>query len=122
MILSKLTILLIIVQYSGMQSSQIRVAGLFLRRKSGQEFHTYINILNYNPNHYEVLLRRWPSEPFLLHLGAFSGPVIDGEDPQDTLLRESQSWTINLASKKIPCVIHQFLVSMFIILCWQCIL
>lgn len=89
---------------SGMQSSQLRVAGLFLRRKAGQEFHTYINILKYEPHHYEVLLRRWQSEPFLLHLGAFSGPVIDGEDPQTTLLRESQAWTINLAS--MNCIVY----------------
>lgn len=85
--------------YSDMQSSQLRVAGLFIRRKTGQEFHTYIDVINYNPEHYEVLLRRWPSEPFILHLGAFSGPIIAGEDPRDTLLRESGKWTIHLASE-----------------------
>lgn len=83
--------------------SQLRAAGLFLRRKAGQEFHTYISILNYNPDHYEVLLRKWPREPFFHYLAAFSGPVIAGEDPQTTLLRESQSWSINLAGWKMYC-------------------
>ncbi len=46
-----------------------------------------------------MLLRKWPSDPFFHHLGAFSGPVISGEDPQTTLLRESQSWSINLAGE-----------------------
>ena len=77
----------------------LRVAALFLRRRAGKEFHSYINLLEYNPNDYEILLRRWPSEPFLLHLGAFSGPVIEGQDPEQTLLRESQAWTVNLAGK-----------------------
>ena len=77
----------------------LRVAGLFLRRRADKAFHTYINLLEYNPSDYEVLLRSWPTEPFLHHLGAFSGPVITGEDPVQTLLDRSQSWTVNLATK-----------------------
>ena len=77
----------------------LRVAALFLRRRADKEFHSYINLLEYNPNDYEILLRRWPSEPFLLHLGAFSGPVLAGQDPEQTLLHESQAWTVNLAGK-----------------------
>ena len=75
------------------------MAALFLRRRADKAFHTYINLLEYNPSDYEVLLRSWPTEPFLHHLGAFSGPVITGEDPVQTLLDRSQSWTVNLATK-----------------------
>ena len=77
----------------------VRLSGLFLRRKSDREFHSYIPLLDYNPNDYEVLLRMWGSEPFPRHLGAFSGPVIAGEDPQETLLTKSIGWTKDLASK-----------------------
>ena len=80
-------------------SPNLRVAALFLRRRADKAFHTYINLLEYNPSDYEVLLRSWPTEPFLHHLGAFSGPVITGEDPAQTLLHRSQSWTVNLATK-----------------------
>lgn len=81
------------------EAPTMRLAGLFLRRKAGREFHNYIQLLDYDPREYEVLLRRWPTEPFLQHLGAFSGPMIVGEDPQVTLLRESQSWSEKLAGK-----------------------
>ena len=77
----------------------LRVAALFLRRRADKAFYTYINLLEYNPSDYEVLLRSWPTEPFLHHLGAFSEPVITGEDPVQTLLHRSQSWTVNLATK-----------------------
>ncbi len=77
---------------------QPRLSGLFLRRKSDKEFHSYIPLFDYNPWDYEVLLRMWGSAPFAEHLGAFSGPVIAGEDPEETLLKKSSDWTINLAS------------------------
>lgn len=79
-------------------NSALRVSGLFLRRKSDREFHSYIPFLDYHPGDYEVLLRAWGSEPFSRHLGAFSGPIIAGEDPEETLLTKSKDWTKNLAS------------------------
>ena len=57
----------------------LRAAGLILRRQAGREFFSYIPLPEYSAEHYEVLLRRWPVEPFLQHLGAFSGPVIEGQ-------------------------------------------
>lgn len=75
------------------------MSGLFLRRKSDKEFHSYIPLLDYDPNDYEVLLRMWGSEPFPRHLGALSGPMISGEDPEITLLKKSGDWVKNLASK-----------------------
>ena len=80
-------------------SGQLRLSGLFLRRKSDKEFHSYIPLFDYNSWDYEVLLRMWGSEPFTRHLGAFSGPVIAGEDPEETLLNKSSDWTNNLASE-----------------------
>lgn len=77
----------------------LRLAGLILRRRSGREFHSYIKLHDYVPADYEVLLRTWPSEPFTSHLGAFSGPMIAGQDPEETLLRESMGWTRKLAEK-----------------------
>lgn len=79
--------------------SSLRLSGLFIRRKSDREFHSYIPLLDYNSSDYEVLLRLWGSEPFPHHLGAFSGPLITGEDPQETLLKKSNDWTKDLASK-----------------------
>ena len=81
------------------EAPSLRVAGLFLRRKAGKEFHTYIQLMDYNPHDYEILLRKWPAEPFLNHLGAFSGPVIAGQDPEQTLLQESKAWSERLAAK-----------------------
>ena len=75
------------------------MAGLLLRRREGKEFYHYTDSLSYNPADYEVLLRRWPSEPFKSYLGAFSGPAIQGDAPEETLLRESQKWTAKLASE-----------------------
>lgn len=69
-----------------------------------------------------MLLRTWGSEPFPRHLGAFSGPVIAGEDPQETLLTKSNSWTKDLASKyshkKIYAVCVIFLGKMFCVHWW----
>lgn len=79
--------------------SSLRLSGLFIRRKSDREFHSYIPLLDYNSSDYEVLLRLWGSEPFPHHLGAFSGPLITGEDPQETLLKKSNDWTKDLANK-----------------------
>ena len=78
---------------------ELRVAGLFLRRRKCKEFHCYIDRLPYDPSDYEILLRRWPSEPFKSYLGAFSGPAIPEESPEETLLRESQKWTAKLAGQ-----------------------
>lgn len=78
--------------------STLRLSGLFLRRTPDREFHSYIPLLDYNPSDYEVLLRFWGSEPFPRHLGAFSGPMIAGEDPEETLLSKSSQWTNDLAS------------------------
>ena len=75
------------------------MSGLFLRRKPDKEFHSYIPMLDYSADDYEVLLRVWGSEPFPGHLGAFSGPMIVGEDPEETLLTKSCDWTKNLASE-----------------------
>ena len=75
----------------------IRVAGLFIRRKAGKEFHHYISLPSYEPQDYEVLLRGWPSDPYKHHLGAFSGPVIPGEDPPTTMLQQSNLWSAGLA-------------------------
>ena len=73
---------------------------MVIRRKAGREFHSYTEISDYSPSDYEVLLRRWTTEGhFLLHLAAFSGPAVDGEDPELTLLKESKNWSINLANK-----------------------
>ena len=76
---------------------EIRVAGLILRRKKGKEFHHYTDRLPYDQTDYEILLRRWPSDPFKSYLGAFSGPTIPGDAPEETLLRESRNWTAKLA-------------------------
>lgn len=81
------------------RESALRLSGLFLRRKSDKEFYSYIPLLNYCPDDYEVLLRVWGSEPFPRHLGAFSGPMIAGEDPEVTLLMKSKDWTKKLASE-----------------------
>ena len=81
------------------------MAGLFLRRKPGKEFHNYISLFDYDPSDYEVLLRKWPSGTFFHHLGAFSGPVIAGEDPEVTLLRESTKWSKNFASECKTCLV-----------------
>lgn len=78
---------------------ELRVAGLLLRRREGKEFHPYSNRLPYDPEDYEILLRQWPSEPFKSYLGAFSGPAIQGEAPEETLLKESQKWTAKLAGQ-----------------------
>ena len=73
---------------------------MVIRRKAGREFHSYTETSDYSPSDYEVLLRRWTTEGhFLLHLAAFSGPAVDGEDPELTLLKESKNWSINLANK-----------------------
>lgn len=79
--------------------SALRVSGLILRRAEGKEFHSYIPMLDYHVGDYEVLLRYWGSEPYSLHLGGFSGPMIAGEDPEETLLTRSSDWTKNLASQ-----------------------
>lgn len=76
---------------------ELRVAGLILRRRRGKEFHHYTDRLLYDPADYEILLRQWPSQPFKSYLGVFSGPAIEGEEPEETLLRESQKWTAKLA-------------------------
>lgn len=78
--------------------STLRVSGLFIRRKADREFHSYIPLLAYHPGDYEVLLRQWGSEPFPSHLGAFSGPMIAGLDPEEILLEKSSSWIKTLAS------------------------
>lgn len=82
-------------------SGGLRLSGLFLRRRSDREFHSYIPLLDYHPDEYEVLLRVWGSEPFSRHLSTFSGPMIVGEDPEEMLLSRSNDWTNNLASKFI---------------------
>ena len=76
---------------------ELRVAGLFLRRRKDKEFLRYTDHLPYKASDYEVLLRRWPSEPFESYLGAFSGPAISGEAPEQTLLRESKNWAAKMA-------------------------
>ncbi len=81
------------------EAPTLRLAGLVLRRKSSKEFHSYIQLPEYSPRDYEVLLRTWPSEPFLKHLGAFSGPVLAGQEPEATLLGESQAWTRKLGER-----------------------
>ncbi len=81
------------------ESPCLRLAGLILRRRSGREFHSYTPLTEYVSADYEVLLRTWPSEPFAGYLGAFSGPVVAGSAPEETLLRESQGWTRKLGEK-----------------------
>ena len=76
---------------------ELRVAGLFLRRRSEKEFHQYTDRPAYDPADYQVFLRPWPSDPFKSYLSAFSGPAIPGEAPEETVLRESQKWTAKLA-------------------------
>ena len=82
-------------------AGKLRLSGLFLRRKSDQEFHSYIPLFDYNPWDYEVLLRVWGSAPFSQHLSAFSGPIIAGENPEETLLNKSNDWTKDLASERV---------------------
>ena len=83
---------------------ELRVAGLFLRRRQAKELPRYTAHLPYDASDYEVLLRLWPSEPYKSHLSAFSGPAIQGEAPEETLLRESKNWTSRLAglSTELP--------------------
>ena len=78
---------------------EIRVAGLLLRRREGREFRQYSNRLPYDPEDYEVLLRQWSSEPFKSYLDAFSSPAIQGEAPEETLLKENRKWTAKLAGQ-----------------------
>lgn len=76
---------------------ELRVAGLFLRRRQAKESPRYTAHLPYDALDYEILLRLWPSEPYKSYLGAFSGPAIHGEPPEETLLRESKNWAEKLA-------------------------
>ena len=43
--------------------------------------------------------RRWPAAPFKGYLGAFSGPVISGQDPSTTLIRETANWMQRLTQQ-----------------------
>ena len=76
---------------------ELRVAGLFLRRRRDKERPRYTAHLPYDASDYEILLRLWPSEPYKSYLSAFSGPALQGEDPEETLLRESRKWAAKLA-------------------------
>lgn len=78
-------------------NQELRVASLFLRRRQAKESARYTAHLPYDASDYEVLLRLWPSEPFKSYLGAFSGPAIPGEEPEETLLRESKNWAAKMA-------------------------
>ena len=80
---------------------ELRVAGLFLRRRTAKERLRYTEPLPYNASDYEILLRQWPSEPYKSYLGAFSGPAITGEAPEETLLRESKNWAAKLAGVSV---------------------
>ena len=46
-----------------------------------------------------MLCHRWPTPPFKGYLGTFSGPVITGHDPPETLVQESYNWTLRLAQQ-----------------------
>lgn len=88
---------------------ELRVAGLFLRRRRDKERPRYTAHLLYDASDYEILLRLWPSEPYRSYLSAFSGPALQGEDPGETLLRESRKWAAKLAGLFIAIYIYGLL-------------
>ena len=77
-------------------SPPIKLAGLVLRRKEGQECsppsHTS---LPYKQEDYEVLLRRWTKTPYVGQLCMLSGPMVQGELTRD----HSTEWGTGVDSK-----------------------
>ena len=76
---------------------KIKLAALPLRRKADREKRVYEETSVYNPFDYEVFLRQWPAEPYFNYLAAFSGPVIEDNDPGLTLLDHCYHWSKQLA-------------------------
>ncbi len=74
-----------------------KLAALPIRRKANKEKNIYDGISIYSPYDYEIFLRKWPAEPHLNHLAAFSGPVIQGNDPGPLLVQQLYKWTKQLA-------------------------
>ena len=75
-----------------------KLAALPIRRKASEERDIYDDCSQYNPFDYEILLRRWPADPHLNSLAAFSGPIIeDSVDPGSTLMQQFYQWSKQLA-------------------------
>ena len=81
------------------RSNPIKLAAVVLRRRAGCEDIVYRQeLVPYSSGDYEVLLRQWPSQPYLDYLAVFSGPVA-GTDPEHTLLSNCRVWSAKLAAE-----------------------
>lgn len=89
--------LLLSCHFRDLDVPSIKLAGVLIRRKD--DLWRYPQVSSYSAKEYEVLLRAWPLEPFLDHLSLFSGPLMDVEDPEGTLIVQCQNWTQRIADK-----------------------
>ena len=74
------------------------MAGILLRRKERCEFHSYIKLLDYNPNDYEVLLQQCTEEPFVRQLSVLTIPSVWRQSPEVTAVEAYKQWSESLAT------------------------
>ena len=70
-----------------------------VRRKPQAEYKHYNPLFPYKVEDYEVLLRKWPRPPFTGSWSILSGPMVQGQPPESTLLNEMYGWTNRLGTK-----------------------
>lgn len=80
-------------------SPPIKLAGIVVRRKPQAEYKHYNPLFPYKVEDYEVLLRKWPRPPFTGSWSILSGPMVQGQPPESTLLNEMYGWTNRLGTK-----------------------
>ena len=70
-----------------------------IRRKQDVEHKYYTQTSPYKGEEYEVLLRKWPHPPFIGSWSILSGPMVQGQPPESTLLNEMYGYTSRLGAK-----------------------
>lgn len=76
---------------------RLQYGSLVLRRRRDKEQRVYNEIFPYSSADYEVLLRHWPTEPYLNYLAALYTPGVT-TDPESSLVKTIHEWTSKLAN------------------------